>query len=221
VARSTLLALALLGAAPAAAERPIYLQPLGRALADEDVALVAEALHALYGVEVKRLERVDLPQEAWYAPRRRWRAEILLEFLSSRLPPDGDRILGLTGDDISTTKGRVYDWGVMGLGGIGGSSGVISMFRCRRGARDATQARERLAKTAVHEIGHTRGLEHCPVHGCIMEDAEGKVATSDGEYDLCAACRARLAELGRPAPPAPKIPWRRPPEPRTDGQRTK
>jgi archaemetzincin len=196
--------------AEAATERFIYLQPLGEALPDEDVAMVSEALRAFYGLEVRALPRVELPAAAWYAPRRRWRAERILEFLDGRLPADGERVLGLTAADISTTKGKVFDWGVLGLGSLGGRSGVISTFRCRRGARNAQHARERLAKVAVHEIGHTRGLDHCPTRGCLMEDAEGRVATSDREYDLCPICRTRLIKLGRPAPEHPKIPWPRP-----------
>ena len=43
-------------------------------------------------------------------------------------------------------------------------------------------ARERFAKTAVHEIGHTLNLSHCETQGCLMEDATGKVSTTDGEY---------------------------------------
>jgi len=62
----------------------------------------------------------------------------------------------------------------------------------------------------VHEIGHTLGLQHCPNVGCLMEDAEGKVATCDREYDLCAECRARLAANGHALERPRAIPWPRP-----------
>src|SRR5579871_6789432 len=114
-------ALALLGAlgarraiaAPARAF--LYLQPLGDELPSEDLALVRRALTALIGVETRLLPRSALPTAAYYPPRRRYRAEKLLDFLDGRLPPDGARILGLTGADIATTKGQVFDWGVLGL----------------------------------------------------------------------------------------------------------
>ena len=154
--------------------------------------------------------RVALPAAAYTKARRRWRAEKLLSVLSTAMPADGTRILGLTGADISTTKGRFDDWGVIGLGQEPGVATVISSFRCRKRARDAVHARERLAKVAVHEIGHSLGLDHCPTAGCLMHDAEGKVVTLDGEIDLCPRCRARLAAAGHPIPEAPAIPWRRP-----------
>jgi archaemetzincin len=188
----------------------LYLQPLGGQLPAEDVELARLALTEIIGMETRLLPRADLPAAAFYPPRRRYRAEKLLDFLDGRLLPDGTRILGLTGVDISTTKGRFTDWGLLGLGRMGGASSVISEFRCRMRSPGPAVARQRLAKVAVHEAGHTLGLEHCPTRGCLMEDAEGQVATCDREYDFCQRCRGLLAAAGRPLPPSPQIPWPRP-----------
>ncbi len=202
----------LAGAPSALAEPPpkpsiLYIQPMGRALPKVDVRLVRQSLQTFFGVEVRVLRRVKLPRSAWYRPRKRWRAEKLLDFLRPRLPKDGFRILGLTAADISTTKGEHKDWGVLGLATLDGVACVISKFRARRRSKSRLHARQRLAKVAVHEIGHTLGLDHCPSQGCLMEDARGSVLTTDGERDLCARCRARLKKSGRVIPDSPVIPW--------------
>ena len=213
-APSLIIAALLLSCAPARAATPrpviIYVQPMGKALPAADVAAVKTALTAFFGTAVRRLDRVRHPKAAWYKPRRRWRAEKLLDFLRSRMPPDGKRILGLTAADISTTKGEHKDWGVLGLATLDGVACVISSRRAKRRSRGRKHARQRLAKVAVHEIGHTLGLEHCPTRGCLMEDAMGSVVTTDREYDLCAGCRSALRRAGHRAPATPAIPWPKP-----------
>jgi archaemetzincin len=132
----------------------------------------------------------------------------LLDYLAPRQPLGGHRIHGLTASDISTTKGVVHDWGVLGLATVDGTACVLSSFRSRRGA-SVEQARIRFAKTAVHELGHTFGLPHCPNRGCLMEDGKGTVFTTDGEYDLCPESREALLRNGYP-PVSGQIPWPRP-----------
>lgn len=191
-----------------AAEKRIYLQPLGDGVADGQIAFVRDSLRAFFKVEVRLLDRVALPSEAYYPARRRHRAEKLLDFLAPRLPGDGHRILGITSGDISTTKEEYEDWGILGLATIDGRACVISSFRCRRDVTPAG-ATIRLGKVSVHEIGHTFGLEHCPNRGCLMEDAQGKVATSDREYDLCGDCRGHLVRVGYGLAEGHAIPWSR------------
>src|SRR5262245_56734964 len=123
--------------------RVVYVQPLGKALPDADVDMVVKGLRAFYAVDVKQLPHVDLPKTAFYAKRGRYRAEKLLDFLKPRLPSDGYRILGLTSVDISTTKGKIDDWGILGLANIDGTVCVLSSFRCKRLAKGPEHARIR------------------------------------------------------------------------------
>ena len=211
--RRQLLMLAALLAAPrarAADPRILYIQPLGSALPEVDVAFVKRSLLAFYALEVRLLERTELPKSAYYRKRARYRAEKLLDFLKKRAPSDAYRVLGLTGVDISTTKPPHEDWGILGLATMDGVACVLSKFRCKRLAKNAEHARIRLGKVAVHEIGHTLGLPHCPNRGCLMEDGGGSVLTTDREYDLCTDCRSRLIRTGHALSDSSDMPWPKP-----------
>ena len=72
--------------------------------------------------------------------------------------PAGTRVLGLTTADISTSKGDFKDWGVFGLGELGGTAAMVSSHRLTRKARDAAQVTWRVTNTAVHELGHVLGV---------------------------------------------------------------
>jgi archaemetzincin len=184
--------------------RRVVVQPLGPG-SSATAEVVRRALTPFYDADIVLADGVPLPQDAYYAPRGRYRAEKLLDRLG-KLHAGALRVLGVTEVDISTTKGRVFDWGILGLASIDGHACVLSNFRCRRSARDARHAEERLGKTSVHELGHTFGLEHCPATGCLMRDGRGTVLTTDGERDLCPACRTKLRERGRLRPDA-RSPW--------------
>lgn len=192
----------------AEARKKLYVQPLGKRLTTGDTDYARAALVAFLSLDVVLLEPVPYPRDSWYPPRKRWRADALLESLAASLPADGDRILGLCADDISTTKGEHKDWGVMGLGTLGGRACVVSRFRCAKGSRGPLHTRERLAKVCLHEVGHTLGSDHCPTAGCLMADAGGRVSTVDSEGDFCEQTRALFRARGHVLVDAPTPPWR-------------
>lgn len=132
---------------------------------------------------------IALPKSAYYAPRNRYRADSIINFLS-RLTIEGHKTIGLTNKDISTTKNGIADWGVMGLGFQPGKACVASTFRLSK-----KETSKQLFKVAIHEMGHTFGLPHCPVKSCFMRDAEGGNPT-DEEKEFCKNCRSFLSAKG-------------------------
>lgn len=183
--------------APAHAAAPlIVLQPLGAAIPAAELEAVSTALGAFYDLQLSIAPPLELPKSAFYAKRQRYRAEKLLGYLVAHGRAEARVTLGLTAVDISTTKPPHDDWGILGLATLDGRSAVLSSFRCKRAAKSAAHARVRFAKTAVHELGHSFGLDHCPTPGCIMHDGEGSVLTTDTEHDLCPDTRARLTAAG-------------------------
>jgi archaemetzincin len=185
---------------------------LGSDFKSDDLTFIALTVQLFYRVTCKTLEAMPLPEAAFYPARKRYRAEKLLDALYEQRPKDAHVIIGLTTVDISTTKGQHPDWGILGLATVSGGECVISKFRAQNSARDERHIQQRLAKTVVHEVGHTLGLTHCPNLGCLMQDGKGTVLTTDHEYDLCPACRTTLGSWALDLPPEGP-PWPKPTSP--------
>ena len=190
-------------AAPSASSTPpkeprvtVHIVPLGDVpQADLDVAAKGIRDQAPFGIVFE--PRAELPKHTQTAEKGRYSADALLLYLKTIKTKDGDKVLGVLALDIVTPKNNVPNWGVLGLGDIDGRACVLSTYRMRRkwepgGGAPEALVRERLWKIAVHELGHTLGLPHCPNKGCLMQDAHGTVKTVDEEQALCAECRARF-----------------------------
>jgi archaemetzincin len=181
--------------APARIVAIVPLGPVKQAYLDR----VVQELQARMNVQIRVEPQRELPPEAFYKPRKRWRAEKLLEALDANPPKDAWKVVGVTEAEISTTKGDIVDWGIAGLGNIGGSSCVLSAYIYKKHSKKEDVLLRRLGDLAVHEFGHTLGFPHCEVEGCVMADAKGKAIKSadesSGQY--CAHCLDLLSPEDR------------------------
>jgi archaemetzincin len=164
--------------------------PMEQAYLDAAAEAIGARLNATVRIEPAR----DLPAQAFYAPRKRYRAEILLDLVDQNPPAGAWKTVILTHAEISTTKGDIKDWGIGGLGNIGGRACVVSTHLIRKHSKTPDVLMRRFADITVHELGHTLGLEHCPTKHCVMQDANGKLIksldSSSGQY--CVWCRTQL-----------------------------
>jgi archaemetzincin len=190
----------------------VCIQPLGK----YDKKLVApfeRGLEAVFGFEVKRLPPQPMPEAAWYEPRKRWRADAILEWLRSDIVPESgcDAVMALTREDISVTSGEHEDWGIFGLGEIDGVAAVVSSKRLARKAKKRKLV-QRLVKVAIHELGHVIGIDHRaePSPECMMNDAEGTIKTVDAERGLPCEDEREFIEkkLGVTLPVVEKVDWK-------------
>ena len=145
---------------------------------------ISENIRKIYP-KIKILKPIKFPQNTYYEPRNRYRADSIIKYLRTKTP-NNCVTLALTNKDISVTKGKVADFGVMGLGYRPGNACVASSFRL-----NTKNKNEQFYKIAIHELGHTQGLKHCPEKTCFMRDAEGENHT-DEETDFCKNCKIVL-----------------------------
>jgi archaemetzincin len=197
LAASLLLSFAAAAPALDVPERPVIIVvPLGT-VSPDIVRMVHDTLAARFRFEVRVAEPLAMPEDAWYAPRKRWRAEKILAALDRRDWGPAWRVAAITEAPISTTKGSVDDWGIAGLGSIDGLSSVFSgyIFRGIK-KRDPAEYRRFIDNLVLHEVGHTLGLLHCPLDRCIMADAHGDAIKSARASinEFCPRCYARIKQ---------------------------
>jgi archaemetzincin len=160
-------------------DRVLVVVPLG----DPDQAIVDMTVRALadrFRFEVRVAPPMSMPKDAWYAPRRRWRAEKILRALDATNFGDAWRVAAITERPISTTKEDIEDWGIAGLGSLDGKSSVFSgyLYRSLNKRNSEPKYLHAIENLVLHEVGHTLGLPHCPLDRCIMADAHGNALRS-------------------------------------------
>lgn len=168
---------------PTEHSKTIVLQPLGN-FQSNSANEVLEKIKEINPNVVLR-KAIDFPSGSYYRPRNRFRADSIIKNLKTKIGQDSV-IVGLSNKDISTTKGNIRDWGIMGLGYHPGKACVVSDFRLSE-----KNKKEQFYKVVLHELGHTEGLPHCKIKDCLMRDAEGGNPI-DQEKDFCRDCRKFL-----------------------------
>jgi archaemetzincin len=165
----------------------IVLQPFAN-FTQADLVFVTTQLRKIYP-KIRVKKAINLPLAAYTSARKRYRADSLVNFLD-RKTEEGFVSVGLTRKDISYTKGKAKDFGIMGLYISPGNACLVSTFRLKGANR-----KEKLFKVVIHELGHTQGLPHCPVQTCFMRDAEGKDSLNE-EHAFCPKCKQVMKNAG-------------------------
>lgn len=183
----------------------VGIQPFGN-IPDREVDSVKAAVERMYEFKVVVLDKVPLPKEAYTEIRYpRYRADTLVKWLSEHVPDSVTMLLGLTNKDISITKYKdanqkvikepswqYRDFGIFGLGRVGGKACVVSSNRLHSGA-STELFYKRLTRISCHEVGHVLGLHHCPETECLMNDANETIKTVDKSTgNLCEKCWKKI-----------------------------
>ena len=125
--------------------------------------------------------------------RGQYNSTTILNRLAVLLPETAVRILAITDVDLFIPI-LTYVYGEAQLGGV---AAILSVHRLTQDPLRPDSDRivlTRIAKEAIHEIGHTFHLKHCPDHTCIMHYCRGIRDVDNKNDQLCRYCRIFLSD---------------------------
>ena len=146
-------------------------------------------IEATFHVPCKVLDiRLD-PELAYHGERQQYHSSQILQRMQSYLSAGSWRLLGIAAVDLYIP---ILTF-VFGEAQMGGPTAVISAYRLRQEfyglPPDKKLLRQRIAKEAVHELGHTLNLTHCDDYRCAMAPSHAVEWIDLKETTLCTACR--------------------------------
>ena len=167
--------------------KPIALVPIGQ-VEEAVLAVIGEGLREAFGRDYVIAAPLSHPDYAYDRRRGQYRSDDILARLR-RLKLPAERWLGVVDVDLYT-PGLNF---VFGQATMGGPTALISLARLRQSfyglPEDEALYHERAIKEAVHELGHTYGLGHCPDPACVMHFSNSLLDTDRKGADFCPRCR--------------------------------
>jgi archaemetzincin len=134
-------------------------------------------------------ERLPLSEKAFDNKRGQYRSnQILASIQNYAVNKRWNRIIGVLDADIFVPELNF----VFGEAAFPGKAALISLWRLKPefygDSANMEVLVERSLKEAVHEVGHTLGLKHCPRSYCVMHFSNSIVDTDKKQSLFCDEC---------------------------------
>ena len=131
------------------------------------------------------------PRDAFDARRQQYNSTLILTRLAAVPLAEGARTLGVADVDLFIP---ILTF-VFGEAQLGGRAALFSATRLRQEyyglPKDEVLFYERCEKEALHELGHTQGLVHCPQYACVMHYSNSVEDVDVKDASWCRDCAAK------------------------------
>jgi archaemetzincin len=168
----------------------ILLQPFG-GINSVILGTIKHGFLKTFGCPVTIKETLPVPSTAFDQGRDQYLADVFLNEIKPYCPQDG-KILAIADVDLFSGTGNF----VFGLADGTAGTAVISLYLLRQEGyglpEDLPLFQARALKEAIHEIGHTFGIDHCDNGGCVMFYSSSLMDTDLKSTAFCPSCRPRL-----------------------------
>jgi len=171
----------------------IALVPVGK-VPETALRIVVAQILAHFNLPADILSPLENPEYAFDMRRQQYNAGTIIKTLESMPFKQYGKVLAMLNVDIFIP---IFTH-VLGEAQEGGKYALASMFRLRKGPDgynpSMSKILERLAKVALHELGHLFEVVHCADDKCIMHFS-GNLQDLDAiNLNFCSYCSKYLAE---------------------------
>jgi archaemetzincin len=139
---------------------------------------------------------LEMPPLAYSSTRRQYDADVIIDRVFYRITGD-HKVLAVLDVDLYTSSSNLNF--IFGQAQLGGRVALVSL--CRIDPKfygkppDQELLLERAVKEAVHEVGHTLGLDHCSSTKCVMCFSNGVSDVDKKGPTPCKRCTKKLQTI--------------------------
>jgi archaemetzincin len=173
-------------------EHSIIISPAGE-FSSELIEAVAGEIKRVFGFSTHTQSILQDFAFALDQNRNQYHSTLILDQLAARLPAQAIRVIAIAQVDLFIPI-LTHVYGEAQLGGV---ACVVSTYRLNEGRSGKVIARkyiDRIVKEAIHELGHTFKLRHCPEHTCIMHYCHNEEDVDRKSDQLCRYCKIMLED---------------------------